>query len=121
MTRPAPTGEPPEASLPSLEGSFELAHAALTLEAMRLGVVPSAEVDTYTVGRDVELAMVDRDLEETAASGGAVRAILGDYGTGKTHLLELIRSRALAAGFLVAEATLDPVETPQQRELGQLL
>jgi hypothetical protein len=112
MTQPASIGEPPGAPPPRLEGSFELAHAALTLEAMRLGVVPSAEVATYTVGRDAELAMVDGDLRETLETGGTVRAILGDYGTGKTHLLELIRSRALAAGFLVAEATLDPVETP---------
>jgi hypothetical protein len=85
--------------------------AALTLEAMRLGVVPSADLSAYTVGRERELGTVDEDLARVAAEGGAVRGFLGDYGAGKTHLLELIRARALAKGFLVAEATLDPSET----------
>jgi hypothetical protein len=82
-----------------------------TLEAMRLGVVPLTDLDAYTVGRDRELAIVDADLEQ-AARGGAVRAFLGDYGVGKTHLLELLQQRALGRGFLSALVMLDPSETP---------
>jgi hypothetical protein len=80
--------------------------AARTLEALRLGVVPSADLRPSSVGRDTELMLVGRDLAE-ADSSGAARVFLGDYGTGKTHLLELIEYEALAKGFLVGRATLD--------------
>lgn len=95
----------------SLSGSFDTAQASLTLEAMRLGVVPSADLFAYTVGRARELDLIDRDLAQAAERGGAVRAFLGDYGTGKTHLLELIQNRALREGFLVARVTVDSRET----------
>lgn len=85
--------------------------ASLTLEAMRLGVVPRADLTTYTVGRDDELAIVDQDLGQTKAQGGAIRAFLGEYGAGKTHLLELIREYALAQNFLTARVVLNPEET----------
>ena len=77
----------------------------------RLGVVPHDDVGAYTVGRDAELALVDADLDQVEARGGAARAFLADYGVGKTHLLELVQGRALARGFLVAQAVLDPRET----------
>lgn len=104
---PAPTAE-----TPALTGSYEVQHAARTLEAMRLGVVPDAELSAYTVGRDTELALVDADLARADAEGGAVRAFLGDYGTGKTHLLELVQRRALDRGFLSAHVVLSADEVP---------
>jgi len=92
-------------------GSFERGQAMMTLEAMRLGVVPSASLEAYTVGRDFEMSLVDGDLDAAASNGGAVRAFLGDYGVGKTHLLELILHRALEKNFLTARVVLDPEET----------
>jgi hypothetical protein len=84
---------------------------ALTLEAMRLGVVPDAKLDPYTVGRDAEIEMVEKDLDRAIDRGGALRAFLGGYGTGKTHLLELIGQHALRKNFLVAHVVLNPEET----------
>lgn len=101
---------PPKASaLPPADADADA--AARTLEAMRLGVVPAVHLDAYTVGRDGELATVAADLTAARDHGGAVRAFLGDYGTGKTHLLELIAARARAANFLTAHVVLDPTET----------
>lgn len=80
-----------------------------TLEALRLGVVPFEEPERMTVGRDSELALVDDDLAQ-ASEQGAARVFLGDYGTGKTHLLELIEHKALKANFLCARVTLDEEE-----------
>ena len=85
--------------------------ASLTLEAMRLGVVPDADIDAYTVGRQAEIDAVDADLGRVRQQGGAIRAFLGEYGTGKTHLLELIRERALSQNFVTARVVLDPEET----------
>lgn len=85
--------------------------AARTLEAMRLGVVPSASLDAYTVGRERELGLVQADLRRATERGGAVRAFLGGYGSGKTHLLELIGQHALSQNFLVSHVVLNPEET----------
>ena len=104
-TRPHPT------TSPRLEGSIEQVRAALTLEAMRLGVVPSADLSAYTVGRGALMQQIERDLEVTRSAGGAARAVLGDYGSGKTHLIELIQQTALRQGFLSARVVLDPEET----------
>ena len=82
-----------------------------TLEAIRLGVVPASDVSAYTVGREAEVAIVEADLAAVTSVGGSVRAFLGDYGAGKTHMLELIQQRALREGFLVARAVLDARES----------
>jgi hypothetical protein len=81
--------------------------ALRTLEAMRLGVVPYANLEAYSVGRTTEMQLVESDLEKTRMGQGGVRAFLGDYGLGKTHLLELIAHRALASNFLVMQVVLD--------------
>lgn len=101
----APTPAPPDA----LQRQMGLAGRAL--EAMRLGVVPQGAINPYTVGRDVELELVHADLKHAEENGGAIRAFLGDYGAGKTHLLELISEHALAQNFLVAKVVLNPQET----------
>ena len=80
--------------------------AQLTLEAMRLGVVPATDLEESTVGRDVEIDIIRQDLNVAAKSGGR-RAFLGEYGLGKTHLLELIQQMALKQTFLVSRVILD--------------
>ncbi|MBI4703453.1 MAG: DUF2791 family P-loop domain-containing protein [Deltaproteobacteria bacterium] len=83
--------------------------AAQALEALRLGVVPAHHLQVYTVGREVALGAIHEDLARASRSGG-LRVVLGDYGSGKTHLLELAQKAALGAGFLAAKATLDSRE-----------
>jgi len=99
-------------SAPALEGTRDETESSRVLEAMRLGVVPSSSIDVYTVGRDVEVGEIQADLGRAREQGGAVRAFLGDYGTGKTHLLQLAGERALEENFLIAHVVLDPRETP---------
>ncbi len=82
------------------------------LEALRLGTVPGGGLDLYTVGRERELAAIEADLREVEARGGSARVVLGDYGSGKTHLLECVATRALHEGYVVARASLDPVDVP---------
>lgn len=81
------------------------------LEALRLGVVPADCVTQFTVGREQEFAIVKEDIE-LAKSQGAARVFLGDYGCGKTHMLEYIEETALAEGFLTSRVVLDSARIP---------
>ena len=89
--------------------------ARQALEALRLGVVPTTHLDTYTVGRDIELAVVHMDLAAAAGRAGGARVVLGDYGAGKTHFLEMAERLALEKGFLATRATLDSKEVPPNK------
>ncbi len=103
----------------TVEGALKRKQDAITarqaLEALRLGVVPTTHLDTYTVGRDVELAVVHKDLVAAGAGAGGVRVVLGDYGAGKTHFLEMAELMALREGFLATRVTLDSKEVPPAR------
>lgn len=85
---------------------LEPADAWQTLEALRLGVVPARGVREYTVAREKELASVQELLDQRHGC----RVIWGDYGTGKTHLLDAAQQLALEQGFATARLTLDPRE-----------
>ena len=85
------------------------------IEALRFGVAPSADVLDLTMGMAVERNSVIAALNRSHEAGGAVRAVLGEYGYGKSHLVELSAQEALARGFLVASASLDLHELPPHR------
>ena len=92
---------------------IEKADAFQILEALRLGVVPHDGVEAFTIGRDVEIASIDTALR----SGRGCRVMWGDYGTGKTHLLELAEQKARREGYATAAVTLDPNENALQHPL----
>ncbi len=83
------------------EGQFV---ALRILEAMRTGVV-GERVELYTIGRSLEMEMVSYDLANL--DEGAVRVFLGDYGAGKTHMLECIEAKALSKKCLTARIALN--------------
>lgn len=80
----------------------------MIIEALRLGGVPHEMVEHFTAGRDKELKRV----QDWLASRDGCLLIDGDYGVGKSHILELIASHALYDGWLVAKIEIDPQETP---------
>lgn len=88
--------------------SEEIADLRQTVEALRLGVVPRDNARDYTVARERELG----DFETLLDAGRGLRLVWGDYGTGKTHLLDLYERMALREGFVTTRVTLDPRETP---------
>ena len=72
--------------------------------------MPVQDAETLTIGLEAALTL-DRPLDRSRERGGDVLAVIGDYGFGKSHFIELAR-RALRENFLVAGASLDLVETP---------
>ena len=88
--------------------SLERAELRQTIEAMRLGVVPAEYVRDYTVGREDTLEAVEDILELQ----GGMRVMWGDYGSGKTHMLDITERIALERGYMTSRIVLDPHEVP---------
>lgn len=86
--------------------------ARQTLEALRLGIVPVQDVETLTIGLEAERVSLDRAIARSKERGGDVLALVGDYGFGKSHFVELASRRSLRENILVANASLDLVEVP---------
>ena len=78
------------------------------IQALRAGVVPRLGIQHIQVGRNAEVAEMVRDVERVAEGGSAVRFIIGDYGSGKTFFLNLVRLVALEKGMVVLSADLAP-------------
>jgi hypothetical protein len=85
------------------------------LEALRYGVVPVEDAETLTIGLEAEKVSLSRALDRSRERTGDVMAIIGDYGFGKSHFIELAARRAMQENFIVANASLDLVEVPPSR------
>lgn len=78
------------------------------IQALRAGVVPKLGLRHIQVGRAREIEELLRDIERIREGGAAVRFIIGEYGSGKTFFLNLIRLIALEKGLVVLSADMAP-------------
>ena len=77
--------------------------ARAIIEGLREGSVPIDYVPSFTVGREKWLKVIEEDLDQYIAEGGAkVRFINGNYGDGKTHFMSVVRHLAQQKGFAVS-------------------
>ncbi|MEO0085387.1 MAG: BREX system ATP-binding domain-containing protein [candidate division WOR-3 bacterium] len=103
-----------EDAAPALQ-AIDRIQARRMVEAFRLGIVPHQDVETFTFGREEQVKTVQRALARLESGQGDVFIVEGEYGTGKTHLLEYFHHQSLASGFVTAMAQLDPVEVTPHR------
>ena len=78
------------------------------IQSLQAGLVPRRGLQHIQVGRAQEVKAVTKDLDRIADGGSAVRFIIGEYGSGKTFFLNLIRSIALEKRLVTAHADLTP-------------
>lgn len=78
------------------------------LQSLKAGVVPQRGLQHVQVGRSEEVKALMRDVDRIRDGGAAVRFIIGEYGSGKTFLLQLTRTAALEKGLLTMHADLAP-------------
>ena len=78
------------------------------LSGISAGVVPRSGAPYIAIGRLDEIRALSDDLERVSEGGSAMRLVIGRYGSGKSFLLQLLRSRALETGFVTADADLSP-------------
>lgn len=82
--------------------------ASVIMHALKGGVVPRVGLPYITVGRENEIKALLHDVEVIADGGAAFRFIVGRYGSGKSFLLQTIRSYVMDRNFVVADADLSP-------------
>jgi len=78
------------------------------MQALNAGVVPRLGLQHLQVGRASEIQAMIRDVERLCDGGAAFRLIIGEYGSGKTFFLNLVRLIALERKLVVASADLGP-------------
>jgi len=85
------------------------------VESLRMGIAPAQHVPELTIDLKAEQESLIQALNQAHQQGGAVRAVVGEYGYGKSHMVELATQEALARNFLVATVSLDLLELPPHR------
>ena len=78
------------------------------LNSLTAGVVPRIGLRHIAVGRQNEVNAFLHDLETIEDRGGSFRIVAGQYGSGKSFLLQMIRNNAMERNFVVADADLSP-------------
>ena len=78
------------------------------IQALRSGVVPRIGLQHIQVGRSEELKSFVKDVDTISDGGSSFRLVIGEYGSGKTFFLSLVRSIALEKGLVTMNADLSP-------------
>jgi len=82
--------------------------AKTILTSLSAGVVPRTGLRHISVGRLPEVAALKNDLDHNREGGATVRFVIGKFGSGKSFLLQLMRTYALESKFVVADADFSP-------------
>ena len=80
------------------------------IQSLKSGVVPRAGLHHIQVGRSEELKSFINDVNTIAEGGTSFRFVIGEYGSGKTFFMSLIRSIALEKGLVTMHADLSPTK-----------
>lgn len=78
------------------------------INSLTAGVVPRIGLRHIAVGRQNEVNAFLNDLSTIEDGGASFRLISGQYGSGKSFLLQMIRNNAMERSFVVADADLSP-------------
>jgi len=95
---------------PTVPLSTKQFDARQVIESLRMGVVPFKAIQHFTVGRDKEVSQIQKWLSNKNKSG--TMFVRGEYGSGKSHLLEFIRLMALNDGWAVSLVEVGLEENP---------
>ncbi|MFM5148163.1 ATP-binding protein [Aeromonas rivipollensis] len=78
------------------------------IQSLRAGVVPKVGQHLIQVGRKNEIDAFMADINRVADTGSSFRIVVGEYGAGKTFLLNLVRAIALEKQLVTVHADLNP-------------
>ena len=78
------------------------------LQSLAAGVAPRRGLHHVQVGRLDEVSALLGDLDRVIDGGSAIRFVIGEYGSGKSFFLHLIRSAALEKNLVTMHGDLTP-------------
>lgn len=78
------------------------------LSSLSAGVVPRSGAPYIAIGRNEEIDALVTSLDRVADGEGAMKFIIGRYGSGKSFLIQLSRGYAMDKGFVTADCDLSP-------------
>lgn len=78
------------------------------IQSLRAGVVPRVGQHLVQVGRSHELESLIKDIDRLADGGSAFRLVIGEYGSGKTFFLNLVRAVAMEKKLVTSSVDLNP-------------
>jgi hypothetical protein len=91
-----------------MEKRIRLKERDAIIQSLKSGVTPKIGIQHIQVGRSNEVKALYKDIERIAQGGAAFRLIIGDYGSGKTFFLSVVRSIALEKKLVTVNADLSP-------------
>jgi hypothetical protein len=78
------------------------------IQSLKSGVTPKIGIQHIQVGRSNEIKALLHDIDRVAEGGSAFRLIIGEYGSGKTFFLSVVRAIALERKLVTINADLSP-------------
>lgn len=78
------------------------------INALRRGTVPAQGLSRFAVGLESEEQAIRDQLRLVARSGADIKAVRGEYGSGKTFLISRTLEIAREEGFVTARVPLSP-------------
>lgn len=91
-----------------MEKRIRLKERDAIIQSLKSGVTPKIGIQHIQVGRSNEVNALYKDIERISEGGSAFRLIIGDYGSGKTFFLSVVRSIALEKKLVTVNADLSP-------------
>ena len=85
------------------------------LDALRRGTVPSTSLDLLAVGLDGLRPTLEAELDSVRTGRGVLKAVRGEYGSGKTFFARWLQEMARRGGFASSEVQISETETPLHR------
>ena len=79
------------------------------LRSLKAGVVPRRGQHLIQVGRVKEVEALVRDIDRVRDGASTIRFVIGEYGSGKTFFVQLVRSVALQKRMVTVHGDLTPV------------
>jgi hypothetical protein len=97
-----------EQNRPVRQGRIRPRERDAIVTSLRAGMVPRLGQQHIQVGRAAELRAAIHDIDRIADGGAGCRFVIGEYGSGKTFFLHLVRSIALEKRLVTVHADLSP-------------
>src|SRR5260370_35819341 len=82
------------------------------IDALRAGTVPRKGLDLLAVNMDRFESVIDDEVRAVREGGAILKAIRGEYGSGKTFFARWVQEQTKRAGFDVTEVRIIEAEHP---------